>query len=159
MLPHIKRVLQRGGRLLVFGKKKFFHEVYNFIKDDSLGYDELTWVHNGKDNTHPSHQELSNSERIAVFYRKVDHGCMRLPDRGSHSDMLYFPKDRSFKSMKPPCLMKYLIERYSAKGDVVLDLCMNTGVTGYAARLAGRRFVGIEKVPSIFEKAIANVCA
>jgi len=157
LLPHIWRVLQRGGRLLVFGKKEFFHEVYNFIKDDSLGYDELTWVHDGKDNMWATHQELSNSERIAVFYRKADSGCMRLPDRPNHSDMLPFPKDRSFESMKPPALMKHLIERYSAKGDVVVDLCMNTGVTGYAARLAGRRFVGIEKVPSIFEKAVANV--
>jgi len=157
LLPHIWRVLQHGGRLLVFGKKEFFHEVYNFIKDDSLGYDELTWVHDGKDNMWATHQELSNSERIAVFYRKADSGCMRLPDRPNHSDMLPFPKDRSFESMKPPALMKHLIERYSAKGDVVVDLCMHTGVTGYAARLAGRRFVGIEKVQSIFEKAVANV--
>jgi len=157
LLPHIWRVLQRGGRLLVFGKKEFFHEVYKFIKDDSLGYDELTWVHDGTDNPWNSHQEVSKSERIAVFYRKADSACMRLPDRGKHSDMLYFPKDRAFKSMKPPALMKRLIERYSAKRDVVVDLCMNTGVTGYAARLAGRRFVGIEKVPSIFEKAVANV--
>ena len=159
LLPHIWRVLQRGGRLLVFGKKAFFHEVFNIIKEDSLGYDELTWVHNGTDNSWNPHQELSNSERIAVFYRKADKSCMRLPNRGSHSDMLYFPKNGAFKSMKPPALMKYLIERYSAKGDIVMDLCMHTGVTGYAARLAGRRFVGIEKVPSIFEKAVANVCA
>ena len=157
LLPHIWRVLQRGRRLLVFGKKRFFREVCDIIDDPSLGYDELTWVHDGKDNMWATHQELSNSERIAVFYRKADSGCMRLPVRPNHSDILYVPKNRAFESMKPPALMKYLIERYSAKGGVVVDLCMHTGVTGYAARLAGRRFVGIEKEPSIFEKAVANV--
>lgn len=157
LLPRLWRILQRGGRMLVFGKKRFFHEVCNIIKDDSLGYDELTWVHWGKDNTWAPHQELSDNEHIAVFYRKAESAEMKLPDRGNHSNILPFPKDRSFKSMKPPALMEYLIERYSDEGDTVMDICMHTGVTGYAAVRTGRQFVGIERVPAIFADAVANL--
>jgi DNA modification methylase len=157
LLQDIWRILQCGGRLLVFGKKKFFRSVCNVINDESLGYDELVWVHGGKDNMWAKWQELSKSERIAVFYRKADRHHMHLPDRGNHSDMLFFPKDKTFESMKPPALMQYLIGRYSAPGDVVVDLGMHTGVCGYAALREGRRFVGVERVDSIFEKAVANV--
>ena len=65
LLRHIWRILQRGGRLLVFGKKEFFHNVYNIIKDESIGYDELTWGHGGKDNMWAKWQELSKSERVS----------------------------------------------------------------------------------------------
>ena len=157
LLRHIWRILQRGGRLLVFGKKRFFRNVCNMIDDKSLGCDELVWVHGRKDNMWAKWQELSKSERVAVFYRKADRDHMHLPDRGNHSDMLFFPKDKTFESMKPPALMRYLIRRYSAPGDVVVDLGMHTGVCGYAALREGRRFVGVERVDSIFERAVTNV--
>lgn len=161
LLQHLWRILQRGGRLLVFGKKRFFFQVCNIIDDEkTLGYDELVWVHGRKDNMWATHQELSKSERIAVFYRKADSAYMKLPDRSDHSDMLQFSKDSSFKSMKPPALKQYLIERYSGEGDTVMDICMHTGVTGYAAVCAGRRFVGIECVPELFDLAYRNMyCA
>jgi 23S rRNA G2069 N7-methylase RlmK/C1962 C5-methylase RlmI len=72
VLSQVWRLLAKGGRLLVFGKKAFFHEVYHMVNDDALGYDELTWVHDGKDNKRNPHQELSDSERIAVFYLPQD---------------------------------------------------------------------------------------
>tara|TARA_B110000046_G_C13007400_1_gene404963 strand:- start:1047 stop:1853 length:807 start_codon:yes stop_codon:yes gene_type:complete len=158
LLPHLWRILQRGGRLLVFGKKRFFFQVCNIIDNEkSHGYDELVWVHGRKDNMWATHQELSTSERIAVFYRKADSAEMKLSVRPDHSDMLHFPKDSSFKSMKPPALKQYLIERYSGESDTVMDICMHTGVTGYAAVRAGRRFVGIERVPELFDATSANL--
>ena len=158
LLPHLWRILQRGGRILVFGKKRFFLHVCNVIDNEKvLGFDDLTWVHGSKDNRYAQHQELSGSERIGVFYRKAESDEMKLAYRTAHSDVLYFPKDKSFKSMKPPALKQYLIERYSHEGDTVMDICMHTNVSGYAAVHVGRRFIGIECVPELFDNSVANI--
>jgi len=151
LLIHIWQVLKKGGRLLVFGKKRFFREVCTFIDDDSfLSYDELIWQHDGMDNWNTNQQEMSNSERIGVWYRTVDRDCMNLPKRGDHSDVLHFKKEgvrgrpREDGSMKPIDLMRYLVQRYGGSGAVVLDFCMKTGICGRGALLEGRRFIGVE---------------
>lgn len=122
-----------------------------------FGFDDLTWVHTSNDNRYAQHQEISHSERIGVFYRKSESGEMKLADRTEHSDVLRFPKDKLFKSMKPPALKQYLIERYSTKGDTVMDICMHTNVSGYAAVHARRRFIGIEVVPELFAESVTNI--
>ena len=158
LLPHLWRILQHGGRILVFGKKRFFSEICGIIDNKKvLGFDDLTWVHASNDNRYAQHQEISHCERIGVFYRKAESGEMKLAERTTHSDVLFFPKDKSFKSMKPPALKQYLIERYSKKGDTVMDICMHTNVTGYAAVCNGRRFVGIELVPELFYDSVTNI--
>lgn len=158
LLPHLWRILQYGGRILVFGKKRFFLEVCGMIDNEKVfGFDDLTWVHTSNDNRYAQHQEISHSERIGVFYRKNESGEMKLAARTEHSDVLRFPKDKSFKSMKPPALKQYLIERYSNHGDTVMDICMHTNVSGYAAVHARRRFIGIEVVPELFDESVTNI--
>jgi site-specific DNA-methyltransferase (adenine-specific) len=153
VLSQVWRLLARGGRLLVFGKKEFFHEVYDRVKDDALGYDELVWVHDGKDNKRNPHQELSDSERIGVFYRKAERQDLKLPDRVNHSDVLYYSKDKT-KSMKPPGLMRNLIRRYSREGDLVVDMTMHRNVTGVAAVEEDRKFVGIERDAALYRESL-----
>lgn len=161
LLPHLWRILQHSGRILVFGKKRFFLDVCSTIMDNEkmLGFDDLTWVHGSNDNRYAQHQEISHTERIGVFYRKGESGEMKLANRTKHSDVLHFPKDKSFKSMKPPALKQYLIERYSKKGDTVMDICMHTNVSGYAAVHARRRFIGIELVPKLFDDSVTTIRA
>ena len=63
-------------------------------------------------------------------------------------------------TQKPVALMKYLIETYSNKGDIILDNTMGSGTTGVAAMMTGRKFIGMEideEYFSIAEKRIREV--
>ena len=53
---------------------------------------------------------------------------------------------------KPIELYKFLIERYSKKGDTVLDPTFGSGNSGRACRELGRKYIGIEKNKEFFEK-------
>lgn len=57
------------------------------------------------------------------------------------------------RTQKPVALLEYLIKTYTHEGMTVLDNCMGSGSTGSACQNTGRRFVGIEKVDSIFQTA------
>lgn len=48
-------------------------------------------------------------------------------------------------TQKPIELMRYLVRTYTNPGDVVLDSCCGSGTTLLAAKIEGRRYVGIEK--------------
>ena len=80
ILPHIFRVLQDGGRFLVFGKNDILHRTYVTIMDTSvdvtgtkiaLACDDLKWLHESKDNARNPHQEFSQSEDIMAFYVRM----------------------------------------------------------------------------------------
>jgi len=58
----------------------------------------------------------------------------------------YFAGEKGFHpTQKPVELMEYLVNTYSAAGDVVLDFTMGSGTTGVACVNLGRNFIGIEK--------------
>lgn len=50
-------------------------------------------------------------------------------------------------------LMKYLIETYTVRDQMVLDNCMGSGTTGVACVETGRKFIGIEKNELYFKMA------
>lgn len=54
---------------------------------------------------------------------------------------------------KPEELMTKLVLKYTTEDDVVIDPFMGSGTTGVACIQAGRRFIGIEKVPAIYQIA------
>lgn len=56
-------------------------------------------------------------------------------------------------TQKPVDLMRYLINTYSNAGDTVLDNCMGSGTTGFAATSIGRKFIGIELRQDYFDIA------
>ncbi len=47
-------------------------------------------------------------------------------------------------TQKPVALLEYLIKTYSNKGDTVLDNCMGSGSTIFAAINTGRHYIGID---------------
>jgi site-specific DNA-methyltransferase (adenine-specific) len=47
-------------------------------------------------------------------------------------------------TQKPLELMKYLVNTYTNKDDLVLDFCMGSGTTGVACVQTGRRFKGVD---------------
>lgn len=54
---------------------------------------------------------------------------------------------------KPVELMRYLIEKFTRPGELVVDITMGSGSTGLACIAAGRAFVGSENDPDYFEVA------
>lgn len=56
-------------------------------------------------------------------------------------------------TQKPLELMKYLIQTYSNKNDMVLDNTMGSGTTCLAAKELNRKFIGIEKESKYYEIA------
>jgi site-specific DNA-methyltransferase (adenine-specific) len=66
----------------------------------------------------------------------------------------------SHPTVKPIKLMSYLITLGSRKGDIILDPFIGSGTTAIAAKMLGRKYVGIEKNPEyikIARKRIKNV--
>ncbi len=60
-------------------------------------------------------------------------------------------------TQKPIELYKFLIERYSDAGDVVLDPTFGSMNSGFAARELNRKYVGIEMDNNFFWKAAAKI--
>ena len=58
---------------------------------------------------------------------------------------------------KPVALMKYLIETYSNKGDVVLDFAAGRMTTGIACINIDRRFIGIELDDYWYEVGVTRI--
>ena len=74
--------------------------------------------------------------------------------------VLRFAQDRGWHpTQKPVALMRWLIDTYSKKGQVVLDLTMGSGTTGVAAVEAGRKFIGFEMDPDYMAIARRRVRA
>jgi site-specific DNA-methyltransferase (adenine-specific) len=73
------------------------------------------------------------------------------------SDVLQFSKvptqAMQHPTEKPVALLKYLIEKSTLPGEVILDPFMGSGSTGEAALASDRRFIGIEMEPVWFPVA------
>ena len=41
--------------------------------------------------------------------------------------------------------MRDLIQDFTSEGDLIVDFCMRHGMTTVAAKLEGRKFIGVEK--------------
>lgn len=76
--------------------------------------------------------------------------------------LLHFPKVPNCRgtlhpTQKPVELMRYLIRTYTNHGDTVLDPCMGSGTTCLAAKMEGRRYIGIEREQKYFEIAKTRI--
>ncbi len=64
---------------------------------------------------------------------------------------------RIHPTQKPVELFQYLIMTYTNKDDIVLDNVIGSGTTAIAAYNTGRRWIGIEKDPEIFDMACERI--
>lgn len=60
---------------------------------------------------------------------------------------------------KPLTLLSHIIAASSRPGALVLDAFAGSGSTGHAALMLGRRFIGIERDPAIFDQACERLSA
>lgn len=76
-------------------------------------------------------------------------------------DVQFFSSDKQkgnyHPTQKPVALLRYLIETYSNQGEMVLDFTMGSGTAAVACQESGRRFIGIEKDPAIYQVACDRV--
>lgn len=66
-------------------------------------------------------------------------------------------RTKAHPTEKPRELYKWLIERYSKEGDVVLDPTFGSGNSIFTAHEMGRKAIGIEKDNAFFWKAISAI--
>lgn len=64
--------------------------------------------------------------------------------------------ERVHSTQKPVEIMETIIQ-IAPPGGLVLDPFMGSGTTGVACIRQGRRFIGVEKVPRIFDDAVARI--
>lgn len=67
------------------------------------------------------------------------------------------PSQAKHATQKPIELLENLILTYTNPGDIVLDNCMGSGGCGIAAIRNGRKFIGIEIDPIIFNQASDDI--
>jgi site-specific DNA-methyltransferase (adenine-specific) len=65
--------------------------------------------------------------------------------------------ERIHRNQKPVSLMNFLVRSFSNPADLVLDNCMGSGTTGVACIQSGRSFIGIEKSPACFRRAVRRI--
>lgn len=96
----------------------------------------------------PNHAQ-GKGRRNESPLRKVDErGPDDLTGMKYPKSILFFPKHSSqskhHPTEKPTSLLSYLIQTYTTPDDVILDPTMGSGSTLVAAKLTGRRAIGIE---------------
>lgn len=65
--------------------------------------------------------------------------------------------DKARMGGKPTALMDCIVRDYSRLGDLILDSHMGAGTTGVSAIRAGRKFIGCEIDPEIFDLACRRI--
>lgn len=89
---------------------------------------------------------VGNTEYALLFYRE------KLPKFNNNGRVIFntMPMDRDTETprihptQKPLSLLKYLIEIFTDRGDVVIDPCAGSGSTLLAAEQLGRKAYGFE---------------
>ena len=102
---------------------------------------------------------VGNTEYAILLYRN------RLPKFNNNGRMVFnaipYPRDNETVKVHPTQksvpLLKYLIELFTDKGDVVIDPCAGSGSTLLAAAQCGRRAYGFEIKKDFFREATTKV--
>lgn len=86
------------------------------------------------------------------FNEQVDVDPSSTP-RAGHSLQTAF----SYTHLWQTPVVRYLVERFSSKGDLVLDATCATGATGVECALLGRNFIGCSQDPALVKLARARL--
>ncbi|MFA9204899.1 MAG: site-specific DNA-methyltransferase [Bacteroidia bacterium] len=82
---------------------------------------------------------------------------MAVDFRSWHAIAHSYPPGFGHPSPKPECVMVWLVEELTAKGETILDPFMGSGTTGVACARLGRRFIGIEIEEKYFNIACKRI--
>lgn len=158
------RVVKREGAVVLFGKEPFS----SYLRLSNINEYKYDWIWKkeyGISSVQAHNMPLRDYENICVFSRgDIEHiGIVknRMTYYGWSQPqyprmVLEFDEDIKPKlhpMQKPVSLLKYLIQRYTAPGQTVLDNCMGGGSTGVACVQTNRNFIGIELDAEYFQTA------
>lgn len=104
--------------------------------------------------------EHKRNSKVTTNYGK--HGLTSYDSTDRYPrDVLRFKWDKQKSALsptqKPVAACEYMIRTYTNTGDTVLDSCMGSGTTGVAAMNLGRKFIGIEIDPDMYEVASTRI--
>lgn len=170
LVQQILRVLSRRGRFIVFCLRDLSDHVGRLIREDvydtDLTFQRLLWQHDEKTNTQNTHMLMQDFEEMLVYSRKADQPSLRLSSDLRNAQFSTFKHSRDAvddagrrKTMKPQALMEALIAAFTRGGDLVVDVTANNHVTGRAAHVLARRYVGVELDPRRYREGLQMVGA
>lgn len=64
---------------------------------------------------------------------------------GMLQEQMKWKEKRYHPTQKPVPLFRWILERFSSEGDIVLDPFLGSGTTAVACKQLGRRYIGIER--------------
>jgi len=100
---------------------------------------------------------FSFANAFIFYYGRDPHNVGRGMRPNSLSGACDSVDDIDHPCPKPLLFTRWLVERASLAGEIVLDPFMGSGTTGVAAVTMGRRFIGIEIEPRYFEIACRRI--
>ena len=53
-------------------------------------------------------------------------------------------------------IIMYRPRDFTSEGDLIVDFCMRHGITSVAAKLEGRKFIGVEKEEEAYNRAVSR---
>lgn len=138
-------MLRVGREAVIFGGNYFAD-----ILPPSASW--ICWDKDNGSNTYADFELAWTSHRSAArMVRWRWHGMFQKPG---------VPKDvRVHPTQKPVGLMMWVVERYTAPGDLVIDPFAGSGTTGIACVRLGRSFIGIEREADYCEIARKRIAA
>lgn len=174
MWAEFRRVIKKGGNILIFASGSFVAEV---IASNPRWYRyNLVWVKDRPtDFFHATQKPMNAHEDILVFgasskhtynsgverdeevvkvkeettskcYNAIKRRVRRSARKNYPTTILRYPSvyKQVVASQKPEGLIRDLVRMYSSEGDVVLDPCAGSGTTAIVCRDEGREYIGFE---------------
>lgn len=161
-ISHCEPLLKKGGNIVIFNDWKNMSYIVNELEENGFEIKDLIrWK---KQNPMPRNRDRRFITDYEVAVWAVKKGGKwtfnRLDDKYERPEIVCGITSKSEKlngvhpTQKPIEVMKWLIERLTNEGDVVLDPFMGSGSTGVACIGTNRKFTGIELDENYFK--IAN---
>ena len=145
-------LLKKGGNIVIFNDWKNMTNITQSLEDN--GFEVKDLIRWKKTNAMPRNRDRRFITDYEVAVWAVKKGGKwtfnRLSDTYEIPEIVGGVTPRSEKvdgghpTQKPVYVMRWLIERLTNEGDVVLDPFMGSGTTGVACKELNREFIGIE---------------
>ena len=151
--------LQEGSLCWMFCATKHLMRgtIFNIVQ--SCGYriydQVLIWYKPHVAHSSHPYRELKNDYEPAFFFSKGEPRDLLKPMFAVWLEVMQGRKLHN--AQKPLGLLKFLIEQSTVKNEIVLDPFMGSGTTMQAAKLTGRRGVGIESIQDTYNLAKAEL--
>lgn len=152
-IGRLARMLRPGASLVVMTGQSHLNRVMRLL-DEHLAYN---WcisylTSNGGGST------LIHQRKAMASWKPVLHYCKgKYEGRMIYDVVIAAPPDDTHRTLhhwqQDLHGFEVLVQRFSNKGDTVLDCCMGSGTTGVAAVRLGRKFIGCDIDPQSVETA------